>query len=228
MCGFAGLALPDGRTPPRAALERMAATIRHRGPDEDGFHQGPGVGLAFRRLSIIDLATGSQPHRQRGRQRRRRVQRRDLQLPRAAGGASRARPSLPHDQRHRSARASLRGMRGEAPRSIERDVRVRAVGRAAPHTSPGARSDRDQAAALCRNARRARLRIGDGGDSGLRRRRRVDRSGRPPAASRLGRRSRAAHHSARRAPAPSRPLRDVERGALAYSPLLASAGCGPE
>lgn len=39
----------------------MAAVLRHRGPDAEGFFlEGP-VGLAFRRLSIIDLSTGDQP-----------------------------------------------------------------------------------------------------------------------------------------------------------------------
>jgi asparagine synthase (glutamine-hydrolysing) len=43
----------------------MAGSIRHRGPDDEGFHfddrPGCGVGLGFRRLSIIDLQTGHQP-----------------------------------------------------------------------------------------------------------------------------------------------------------------------
>ncbi|MGH2570068.1 MAG: asparagine synthetase B family protein, partial [bacterium] len=44
-------------------LERMAGRIVHRGPDEEGFLLRAGVGFAFRRLSIIDLDTGSQPQR---------------------------------------------------------------------------------------------------------------------------------------------------------------------
>ena len=43
----------------------MAAAMRHRGPDDEGFLTGdervPGVALAIRRLSIIDLAGGHQP-----------------------------------------------------------------------------------------------------------------------------------------------------------------------
>ena len=43
----------------------MAAAMRHRGPDEDGFLIGearaPGLALGMRRLSIIDLAGGQQP-----------------------------------------------------------------------------------------------------------------------------------------------------------------------
>lgn len=39
----------------------MAASLAHRGPDDEGFHvEGP-IGLGFRRLSIIDLETGHQP-----------------------------------------------------------------------------------------------------------------------------------------------------------------------
>lgn len=61
MCGLAGIVRTDGSCPPRSVLEDMAAAIVHRGPDEGGFHLGEGVGLAFRRLSILDLETGSQP-----------------------------------------------------------------------------------------------------------------------------------------------------------------------
>jgi asparagine synthase (glutamine-hydrolysing) len=62
MCGIAGFAFVDQRHPvDRELLKRMTAVMRHRGPDADGFHIGPGVGLGHRRLSIIDLAGGDQP-----------------------------------------------------------------------------------------------------------------------------------------------------------------------
>jgi len=62
MCGFAGVFEFQGREPiPRDRLRRMTETIVHRGPDDEGFHVGPGIGLGFRRLSIIDLAGGHQP-----------------------------------------------------------------------------------------------------------------------------------------------------------------------
>ena len=39
----------------------MNEAIHHRGPDEDGFYFNDGVGLAMRRLAIIDLKSGQQP-----------------------------------------------------------------------------------------------------------------------------------------------------------------------
>lgn len=62
MCGFAGyLDLRRQRPAEREILGRMAETIVHRGPDSSGyFLEGP-LGLAFRRLSIIDLKGGNQP-----------------------------------------------------------------------------------------------------------------------------------------------------------------------
>ncbi|MBL8513245.1 MAG: asparagine synthase (glutamine-hydrolyzing), partial [Betaproteobacteria bacterium] len=62
MCGIAGILYADPAHPvDRAAMARMAAALAHRGPDGEGFHVEPGVGLAHRRLSIIDLASGQQP-----------------------------------------------------------------------------------------------------------------------------------------------------------------------
>ncbi|MGH7543600.1 MAG: asparagine synthase (glutamine-hydrolyzing), partial [Gemmatimonadota bacterium] len=62
MCGIGGIVHADPRRPvPREDLERMAAAMRHRGPDGDGHWHGPGAGLAVRRLAIIDPRTGDQP-----------------------------------------------------------------------------------------------------------------------------------------------------------------------
>ena len=62
MCGIAGIFDLLGKDPiDRSLLQRMSDAIAHRGPDGDGFHVEPGVGLAHRRLAIIDLATGAQP-----------------------------------------------------------------------------------------------------------------------------------------------------------------------
>ena len=61
MCGFAAFFAPDGCVPEQSWLANAAAQIRHRGPDDEGFLREPGAGLAFRRLSIVDLSTGHQP-----------------------------------------------------------------------------------------------------------------------------------------------------------------------
>ena len=62
MCGIAGIVdLGGRRTVDRALLARMTGLLAHRGPDGDGFHLAPGIGLGHRRLAIIDLAGGAQP-----------------------------------------------------------------------------------------------------------------------------------------------------------------------
>ena len=63
MCGIAGFAAPDPVPEGKAVLERMNRTQHHRGPDQDGlFLDDAGrVGLAHKRLSIIDLSHGRQP-----------------------------------------------------------------------------------------------------------------------------------------------------------------------
>lgn len=61
MCGIVGFIRNDGRDINAPVLEQMCAAITHRGPDEDGFYRKGHVGLAMRRLSIIDLAGGQQP-----------------------------------------------------------------------------------------------------------------------------------------------------------------------
>ncbi len=54
ICGFVGLE-DDG------LLDRMTASLTHRGPDDSGYFREGDVGLGHRRLSIIDVATGHQP-----------------------------------------------------------------------------------------------------------------------------------------------------------------------
>ena len=62
MCGIAGLFDTRGRRDfPRELVQRMNDVQFHRGPDEGGVHFEPGVALAHRRLSIIDLSSGQQP-----------------------------------------------------------------------------------------------------------------------------------------------------------------------
>src|SRR5512132_2909970 len=60
MCGITGLCRTAGGAV-GDELERMNAQITHRGPDDEGYYRDGGVGLAMRRLSIIDLPGGHQP-----------------------------------------------------------------------------------------------------------------------------------------------------------------------
>ena len=62
MCGIAGQFNFERREPVEPeTIVRMARSIAHRGPDDEGFFIAGPVGLGFRRLSIIDLAGGHQP-----------------------------------------------------------------------------------------------------------------------------------------------------------------------
>jgi asparagine synthase (glutamine-hydrolysing) len=60
MCGIAGVAT-RGSTPPRELIGLMCERLRHRGPDGQGVHVAPGIGLGMRRLAVLDLVTGEQP-----------------------------------------------------------------------------------------------------------------------------------------------------------------------
>ena len=62
MCGIVGIVERDLERPVAVAdVEQMVRTLNHRGPDEEGSVVLPGVGLAMRRLAIVDLAGGQQP-----------------------------------------------------------------------------------------------------------------------------------------------------------------------
>jgi len=62
MCGITGQYNFERHEPvERETIVRMARSIAHRGPDDEGFFIAGPVGLGFRRLSIIDLAGGHQP-----------------------------------------------------------------------------------------------------------------------------------------------------------------------
>ena len=62
MCGITGQFNFQRRQPvERETIVRMARSIAHRGPDDEGYFVAGPVGLGFRRLSIIDLSGGHQP-----------------------------------------------------------------------------------------------------------------------------------------------------------------------
>jgi len=70
MCGICGIVNFDGKSVNEVILKKMNDALYHRGPDEEGYYTNAkckmqnaklNVGLGIRRLSIIDLETGSQP-----------------------------------------------------------------------------------------------------------------------------------------------------------------------
>jgi asparagine synthase (glutamine-hydrolysing) len=61
MCGLSGFVALDQRRADPGLVRRMTATLRHRGPDDEGYYVDGPVALGHRRLQIIDLATGHQP-----------------------------------------------------------------------------------------------------------------------------------------------------------------------
>jgi len=62
MCGIAIAIGLNGRPIERVAIERMAKSLFHRGPDDSGIYLDGAVGMGFRRLSILDLSeAGHQP-----------------------------------------------------------------------------------------------------------------------------------------------------------------------
>lgn len=65
MCGICGVAFATRSSDAEARVRAMAAAMKHRGPDDEGFlfreTRAPGLALGMRRLSIIDLKSGGQP-----------------------------------------------------------------------------------------------------------------------------------------------------------------------
>src|SRR4051794_40750222 len=65
MCGIAGIMRRDGAPVDPALLRRMSDALAHRGPDGEGGYVDDGgrvsVGLASRRLAVIDIPGGAQP-----------------------------------------------------------------------------------------------------------------------------------------------------------------------
>jgi asparagine synthase (glutamine-hydrolysing) len=62
MCGIAGEITADRRPVDRRVIAAMGERLRHRGPDDQGLYVNGHVGLAHRRLSVLDLSpAGRQP-----------------------------------------------------------------------------------------------------------------------------------------------------------------------
>ena len=61
MCGICGCVQRKEQPVSRDRIKKMADTLVHRGPDQEGLHVDGAVGLGFRRLAVIDLHMGDQP-----------------------------------------------------------------------------------------------------------------------------------------------------------------------
>src|SRR6056297_1589211 len=63
MCGITGFITFSSHDPQQATarVRKMADTLAHRGPDEEGFYVDDHAALGHKRLSIIDLSSGQQP-----------------------------------------------------------------------------------------------------------------------------------------------------------------------
>ncbi len=61
MCGICGIVGSDDSLVDRELLRTMSEGIRHRGPDSEGTYLSAGIGMAMRRLAIIDVKGGDQP-----------------------------------------------------------------------------------------------------------------------------------------------------------------------
>jgi asparagine synthase (glutamine-hydrolysing) len=61
MCGFVGIINDRDQAVDFNVLSEMAATLDHRGPDDEGHLLEGSIGFYHKRLSIIDLETGGQP-----------------------------------------------------------------------------------------------------------------------------------------------------------------------
>jgi asparagine synthase (glutamine-hydrolysing) len=61
MCGIFGVFNRNGEPVAHELIQRMGSALKHRGPDGEGSYISNEIGLGHRRLSIIDVAGGSQP-----------------------------------------------------------------------------------------------------------------------------------------------------------------------
>ena len=111
MCGICGVIQLDGKPVTQPLLRSMNDRLRHRGPDGAGYFIDGNVGLAMRRLSIIDIAGSDQP-----------LTNEDESVALIFNGEIynyrelrhnlvRTRSSLPHGGRWRDDRASIRSIR---------------------------------------------------------------------------------------------------------------------
>ena len=120
MCGILGIAGRAGCVD-RAALIGARDTLIHRGPDDAGLYcsSDGNVGLAFRRLSIIDRRRRPPADAERGRHRSGSSSTaRSTTFSELRAAPARGRPPLSHPLGHRGPRPPVRGGRSRSPSPI--------------------------------------------------------------------------------------------------------------
>ena len=218
MCGIVGIHSLDGAKPiDPAVLGAMNDSITHRGPDSAGVYVDPGrVGLAMRRLSIIDVAGGDQPiGNEDGTVQvvyNGEIYNFQERAPRARGEG----PPLRDPHRHGGHRPRLRAVRRRLRRALPGHVRVRALGHAPGAAPPRARPRGREAALLHRRRRAAPLRLRDQGAAPAPGRRAAAPAGGGQPLPDLPLRPRAPHHVRGRRGAP-RGARPRRRSAAAWT-----------
>ena len=173
----------------------MAGALAHRGPDELGVYRDAARASRTRGCRSSTSSSGQQPLANEAARLWIVVQRRDLQLRRAARRAGGARPPLPHPQRHRGDRPRLRGLGRARLRALQRPVGDRASGTRSARRLVLARDRTRRPPALLLRARRPALlrQRGEGASS-----RPIRRSRAPSIPSASTRRSRSGRWCRRR------------------------------
>ena len=162
MCGIAGK-VSCGAPSIRPCSSACAPRSSIAAPTRAGRSSTTASGSASSGCAIIDLETGDQPihNEEVGR---RRPERRDLQLPRAAGGAQAPRAPVLDPLGHRGDRPPLRGARRRLRRATCAGCSRSPVGPAPAAAAARPRPDREEAALLRPSGWRALVRLGGEGD----------------------------------------------------------------
>ena len=180
MCGIAGIVAADRlhrRARSRTSARACATSSPTAAPTKRDCIAMRQAGLAHRRLSIVDLASGQQPLANEDEQRLDRLQRRDLQPRGDPADCSRRRGHRYRTRCDTETIVHAYEQWGDAlRRAVPRHVRVRDLGHAAAAPAAGPRPAGHQAALLDDRRRSAAVRLGDQGDPGERSGRRARRT----------------------------------------------------
>ncbi len=211
MCGISGILRRTPKAPPPdpRELARIHAALAPRGPDGEGHWSSPDGRLAARPPAARDsgpLAGRRAADDELRRALHDRLQRRDLQLPRARRGAGARGRSPAHPLRHGGHPRALAAGGSTGAGEAARHVRLGRLGRARGRARPGARPVRHQAALLLSRRRAAALRLAGARPRGRRRSVARGRSGGRRGSPVVGSGARAALAAARHPRSAGRPL----------------------